>query len=63
MYKDTTKEKHEIRHQTGINWDQCNSNTKFTENLENIPEKTLNRFTTKDCYNWNITHNTESTAA
>jgi len=39
MYKDTTKEKNEMRHHTGINWDQCNSNTKFTENLENIPEK------------------------
>jgi len=31
-------------------------------NLEAVPEKTLDRFTTKDSYTWNITHNTESTA-
>ena len=32
------------------------------KNLEAVPGKTLNRFTTKDSYTWNITHNTESTA-
>ena len=32
------------------------------KNLEAIPGKTFDRFTTKDSYNWNITHNTESTA-
>ena len=32
------------------------------ENLEDIPGKKFNRFTTKDSYTWNITHNTESTA-
>ena len=31
------------------------------KNLEAAPE-TFDRFTTKDSYTWNITHNTESTA-
>jgi len=31
------------------------------KNLETF-RKTLDRFTTKDSYTWNITHNTESTA-
>ena len=34
----------------------------FRKNLETVPGKTLNRFSTKDSYTWNITHNTESTA-
>jgi hypothetical protein len=32
------------------------------KNAEDIPGKTFDRFTTKDSYTWNITHNTESTA-
>jgi hypothetical protein len=32
------------------------------KNLEAIPGKTFDRFTTEDRYIWNITHNTESTA-
>ena len=32
------------------------------KNVEAVPRKTLDRFTTKDSYTWNITHNTESTA-
>ena len=32
------------------------------KNLEAVPGKKLDRFTTKDSYTWNITHNTESTA-
>jgi len=28
----------------------------------NYTRKTFDRFTTKDSYTWNITHNTESTA-
>jgi hypothetical protein len=27
-----------------------------------VTRKTFDRFTTKDSYTWNITHNTESTA-
>ena len=32
------------------------------EKFGNYTRKTLDRFTTKDSYTWNITHNTESTA-
>jgi len=32
------------------------------EKCGNYTRKTLDRFTTKDSYTWNITHNTESTA-
>ena len=32
------------------------------KNLEAVPRKTLDRFTTKDSYTGNITHNAESTA-
>ena len=32
------------------------------KNLEAVTRKTFDRFTTKDSYTWNITHNTESTA-
>jgi len=32
------------------------------KNLEARTRKTFDRFTTKDTYNWSITHNTESTA-
>jgi hypothetical protein len=31
-------------------------------NFVRYTRKTLDRFTTKDSYSWNITHNTESTA-
>jgi hypothetical protein len=34
---------------------------KLRKYFEDI-RKTLDRFTTKDSYTWNITHNTESTA-
>ena len=30
--------------------------------FRNCTRKTLDRFTTKDSYTWNVTHNTESTA-
>ena len=30
--------------------------------ISNNNRQTLDRFTTKDSYTWNITHNTESTA-
>ena len=32
------------------------------KNLEAVPGKKFHRFSTKDSYTWNITHNTESTA-
>ena len=34
----------------------------FRKNFEVVPGKHSNRFSTKDSYTWNITHNTESTA-
>jgi ribosomal protein L1 len=33
-----------------------------TRSLKKNLEAVLDRFTTKDSYTWNITHNTESTA-
>jgi len=45
-----------------INWSHWNSNEKLREKFGNYTRKTLDRFTTKDSYTWNITHNTESTA-
>ena len=38
------------------------SNEKLKEKFVSCTGKTLDRFTTKDSYTWNITHNTESTA-
>jgi hypothetical protein len=37
-------------------------NEKFKEKFGSCTGKTFLRFTTKDSYIWNITHNTESTA-
>jgi hypothetical protein len=39
-----------------------NSNEKLKEKCESCSRKTFDRFTIKDSYTWNITHNTESTA-
>jgi len=47
---------------TSNNWSQCNSNEKLKEKYGNCTRKTFDRFTTKDNYTWNITHNTERTA-
>jgi len=44
------------------NWSHWNSNEKLKEKFGSCNGKTLDRFTTKDSYTWNITHNTESTA-
>jgi hypothetical protein len=35
---------------------------KLKEKFGSCTRKTLDSFTTKDSYTWNITHNTESTA-
>jgi hypothetical protein len=45
-----------------INWSHWNSNEKLKEKFGRCTRKTLDRFTTKDSYTWNITHNMESTA-
>jgi len=47
---------------TRNNWSHWNSNEKLKEKFGNYARKPLDRFTTKDSYTWNITHNTESTA-
>jgi len=39
-----------------------NNNEKLKEKFGSGTRKTFDRFTTKDSYTWNITHNTESTA-
>jgi len=45
-----------------INWSHWNSNEKLKEKFGSCTRKKFDRFTTKDSYTWNITHNTESTA-
>jgi len=47
---------------TSNNWSHWNSSEKLKEKFGNSNRKTFDRFTTKDSYIWNITHNTESTA-
>jgi hypothetical protein len=56
-YRDTTNMEPEMYDYTRYNWSHWNSN-------ENLKEKSGSyRFSTEDSYTWNITHNTESTAA
>jgi hypothetical protein len=47
---------------TSYNWSHWNSNEKLKEKFGSCTRKTFDRFTTKDSYTWNITHNMESTA-
>ena len=47
---------------TSNNWSHWNSNEKLKEKFGSCTRKAFHRFTTKDSYTWNITHNTESTA-
>ena len=49
---------------TTHNNSNSNNNNNNNNNLEfgSCTRKTFDRFTTKDSYTWNITHNTESTA-
>jgi hypothetical protein len=62
MYRETTNVGPEMYDYTNSNWSQWNSNEKFKEKFGSCTRKILDRFTTKDSYTWNITHNTESTA-
>ena len=62
MYRDTTNVEPEMYNYTNSNWSHWNSNEKLKEKFGSCTRKTLDRFTTKDSYTWNITHNTESTA-
>ena len=61
MYRDTTNVEPEM-YDCSSNWSYWNSNEKLKEKFGNCTRKTFDRFTTKDSYTWNITHNTESTA-
>ena len=61
MYRDTTNVEPEMYDCTSNNWSHWNSNEKPKEKFGNCTRKTFDRFTTKDSYTWNITHNTEST--
>ena len=51
-----------LKFTTSNNWSYWNSNEKLKEKFGSCTGKTFDRFTTKDSYTWNITHNTESTA-
>jgi hypothetical protein len=45
---------------TSNNWSHRNSIEKLKEKPGSCTKKTFDRFTTKDSYTWNITHNMES---
>ena len=62
MYRDKMNVEPEMYKCTSNNWNYWNSNEKLKEKFGNCTGKTFDRFTTKDIYTWNITHNTESTA-
>jgi hypothetical protein len=62
MYRDTTNEEPEMYDYTSNNLSRWNSKEKLKEKFVSCTEKTFDRFTIKDSYTWNITHNTESTA-
>jgi hypothetical protein len=61
VYRDTTNVEPEIYNYTNNNLSHWNSNEKLKEKFGSCTRKTLDRFTTKDSYTWNIIHNTEST--
>jgi hypothetical protein len=62
IYRDTASVEPEIYDYASNNWSHLNSNEKLKEKFGIYTRKTFDRFTTKDSYTWNITHNTESTA-
>jgi hypothetical protein len=62
MYRHTTNVEHEMYDYTSSNRSHWNSNKMFKENFRSHTKKTFNRFTIKDSYTWNITHNTDRIA-
>jgi len=58
VYKDTTNVEPEMYDCTSNNWSHWNSNEKLKEKYGSSIRKTFDRFTTKDSYTCNITHNT-----
>jgi len=62
MYRDTTNVEPEMYAYMSNNWSHWNRNEKLKGKFGRYARKTFDRFTTKNSYRWNITHNTESTA-
>ena len=62
VYRDTKNVEPEMYDCTSNNWSHQYRNEKLKEKFGNYTRKTFDRFTTRDSYTWNITHNTESTA-
>jgi len=62
MYLNKTNVEPEMYGYNSNNWSHWNSNEKLKEKFGSCTSITFDRFTTKDNYIWNITHNTESTA-
>ena len=62
MYRDTMNVEPQMYDCTSNNWSHWNSKKKLKEKFGNCTRKTFDRFTTKDSFTWNITHNMESTA-
>ena len=54
IYRDTTNVEPEMYDYTKNNWSHWNSNEKLEEIFGSCTGKTLDRFTTKDSYTWNI---------
>jgi hypothetical protein len=61
MYRDTANVEPEMYDYTSNNWSHWHSNEKLKEKFRSCTRKTFDRFTIKDSYTWNITHNMEST--
>jgi len=61
MYRDITNVEPEMYDYTSNNWSHWNSNEKLKEKFGSCARKTFDRFTTKDGYTCNITHNMQST--
>jgi len=62
VYRDTANVEPQMYDCNSNKRSHWNSNEKFKEKCGTCTRKTLDRFTTKDSYTWNITYNTESTA-
>jgi len=62
MNRDTTNVEPEMYDYTSNNWSHWNSNEKLKERFGSCTRKIFDRFSTKDSYTWNTTHNMESTA-
>jgi hypothetical protein len=62
MYRDAMNVEYDIYVYTSNNWSHWNYNKRFKEKFGSHTIKAFSRFTTKDNYTRNITHNKGSTA-